>query len=280
MKFSILINTHNQRNYLARCINSCLNQTYKGKYEIIICDTSSESNEDIIKKKKNLFYYHKKKFSKFPVIDQLFKIHYAFKKSKGDFILLLDGDDFFDRNKLDFASKVINQEEIVFHDLPIYYSEKTGSKKSSSIIFYKKLLFYKRFINNWPIVYGTSCLFFNREILKNFFSLKKIFNFNYLAIDIMIAIFSQKLYKYNIIHKRITYKSIQDYNLDNKYNYIFSKIFWLRRKQQLDYEKYLGFRVINANYILTNLIFFLLINLSRIKKLLFFFKKEKIIKTL
>jgi hypothetical protein len=118
-------------------------------------------------------------------------------------------------------------------------------------------------------------LFFNREILKNFFSLKKIFNFNYLAIDIMIAIFSQKLYKYNIIHKRITYKSIQDYNLDNKYNYIFSKIFWLRRKQQLDYEKYLGPRNINANYILTNLIFFLLINLSCIKKLFYFFKKKK-----
>lgn len=50
MKFSILINTHNQRNYLLRCINSCLNQSYKGKYEIIICDTSLKSNSDIIKK--------------------------------------------------------------------------------------------------------------------------------------------------------------------------------------------------------------------------------------
>jgi glycosyltransferase involved in cell wall biosynthesis len=257
MKFSILINTHDQRDYLLRCINSCLNQSYNGKYEIIICDTSSESNEDIIRKikKKNLFYYHKKKFSKFPVIDQLFKIHYAFKKSKGQFILLLDGDDFFDKNKLDFVSKVINRQEIVYHDLPIYYFEKIALKKNSTIIFVKKLLFYKKFINNWPIVYGTSCLFFNREILKSFFSLKKIFNFNYLAIDIMIAIFSQKFYKYNIISKRITYKSIQDYNLDNKYNNIFSEIFWLRRKQQLDYEKYLGSNNMNVNYILTSFIF-------------------------
>jgi len=258
MKFSILINTHNQRNYLSRCINSCLNQSYKGEYEVIICDTSLERNDDIIRKikKKNLFYYHKKKFSTFPVIDQLFKIHYAFKKSKGQFILLLDGDDFFDKNKLDFVSKVINQQEIVYHDLPIYYFEKTALKKNSSISFVKKFLLYKKFINNWPTVFGTSCLFFNREILKNFFSLKKIFNFNYLAIDIMIAIYSQKFYKYNIIYKRITYKSIQDYNLDNKYNDIFSKIFWLRRKQQFDYQKYLGSSVVNANYILTNLIFF------------------------
>ena len=71
----------------------------------------------------------------------------------------------------------------------------------------------------------------------------------------MIAIFAQKFYKYNIISKRITYKSIQDYNLDNKYNNIFSEIFWLRRKQQLDYEKYLGSNNMNVNYILTSFIF-------------------------
>ena len=44
MKLYILINTHNQRDHLLRYINSCLNQSYKGKYEIIICDTSSKSN--------------------------------------------------------------------------------------------------------------------------------------------------------------------------------------------------------------------------------------------
>jgi glycosyltransferase involved in cell wall biosynthesis len=257
MKFSILINTHNQRKYLARCVNSCLNQTYKGKYEIIICDTSSKSNIDIIRKikKKNLFYFHKKKFSIFPTIDQLFKIYYAFKKSKGNSILLLDGDDFFDKHKLDFVSKVINQKKIVYHDLPIYHFEKLELKKKSKIIFFKKFLFYKKFFNNWPIVYGTSCLFFSREILESFFYLKKIFNFNYLAIDIMIAIFAKRYYKYSIISKRITYKSIQNNNLDRKYSNIFSKIFWLRRKQQFDYEKYLGSKIVNLNYILTNFIF-------------------------
>ena len=67
MKFSILINTHNQRDYLLRCINSCLNQSYKGKYEIIICDTSSETNYDIIRKikKKNYSIIIKKNFQNF-----------------------------------------------------------------------------------------------------------------------------------------------------------------------------------------------------------------------
>ena len=71
----------------------------------------------------------------------------------------------------------------------------------------------------------------------------------------MIALFAKKFYKYSIISKRITYKSIQNNNLDHKYSNIFSKIFWLRRKQQLDYEKYLGSKIINFNYILTNFIF-------------------------
>lgn len=258
MKFSILINTHNQRDYLLRCINSCLNQSYKGKYEIIICDTSSKSNDDIIRKNKNkkLFYYHKKKFSRFPVIDQLFKIRYAFKKSKGQFILLLDGDDFFDKNKLDFVSKVINQHEIVYHDLPIYYFEKTAVKKNSTIIFVKKLLFYKKFINNWPIVYGTSCISADRKVLVKFFKNVNNFKYNLLAIDIKLAIFSKKFYKYRIINKYLTYKSINYHNLDRNFNNFFSKIYWLRKKQQFDYSKSIGNFEFNINYIITRFVCF------------------------
>ena len=39
MKFSIIINTHNQRNYIINCISSCLNQNYKN-FELIIVDSS------------------------------------------------------------------------------------------------------------------------------------------------------------------------------------------------------------------------------------------------
>ena len=64
MQFSILINTHNQSKYLSQCIESCINQSFKGSYEIIICDTSKNLNKSFIKKykKKNLKYYHRKSF--------------------------------------------------------------------------------------------------------------------------------------------------------------------------------------------------------------------------
>lgn len=74
----------------------------------------------------------------------------------------------------------------------------------------------------------------------------------------MLAIFAEKFYKYKIISKRFTYKSIQNHNLDYKYNNIFSKVYWFRRKQQLDYEEYLGSKIINLNYILTSFIFLII----------------------
>ena len=52
MQFSILINTHNQSKYLSQCIESCINQSFKGSYEIIICDTSKNLNKSFIKKYK------------------------------------------------------------------------------------------------------------------------------------------------------------------------------------------------------------------------------------
>ena len=43
MKFSIIINTHNQSSFIGECINSCINQDFQD-YEIIIVD--GESSDD------------------------------------------------------------------------------------------------------------------------------------------------------------------------------------------------------------------------------------------
>ena len=41
-KFSIIVNSHNQNNYLERCILSILNQDTNEDFEIIVSDTSDK----------------------------------------------------------------------------------------------------------------------------------------------------------------------------------------------------------------------------------------------
>ena len=100
MIFSIIINTHNQYKTIIRCIRSCLNQNFKKKYEIIIVDSSQKKIENRILKSKKIRYFHVKKFSDYPEINQLKKIHLGQKRAKGKWFCLMDGDDFFEKDKL------------------------------------------------------------------------------------------------------------------------------------------------------------------------------------
>ena len=49
MKFTILINTHNQKKYLNEAISSCIEQEFKD-FEIVICDTSNQKTRPKLKK--------------------------------------------------------------------------------------------------------------------------------------------------------------------------------------------------------------------------------------
>lgn len=42
--FSVLITNYNKSNYLNRCINSCLDQNTKKKFEILVFDDCSTDN--------------------------------------------------------------------------------------------------------------------------------------------------------------------------------------------------------------------------------------------
>ena len=123
MDFSIIINTHNQSKYLGECIKTCLNQKYLN-YEVIVVDTSNRPSKDKYKNFKKLRYFHiKEKFKNFPVLNQMNQIEFGFKKSKGRFICLLDGDDKFSNLKLSMISKIFRQKNIkIVQDIPILFS--------------------------------------------------------------------------------------------------------------------------------------------------------------
>ena len=126
---SILITNYNKDNFLKKSINSCLNQSYAKKEIILFDDFSSDNSHNILKKykKKNLsiIYNKRKKFYSGP-LNQLYGIKEAFKLSKGKIIFLLDSDDFFLKNKINFiTNKFINCKGLQFiQDIPYMSKQK------------------------------------------------------------------------------------------------------------------------------------------------------------
>ena len=267
IKFSIIINSHNQNNYLERCILSILNQDTNEGFEIIVSDTSDKKYyklEENYKEYKNIKFFFLESYYKHPTQDQLFKIESALKYCKGEYICLVDGDDFFLNKKLYFINKELeNYKYNCIQDRPMIYNE--AIKKSKKLVnlskYYKNLNLYKNLVNSWPLVYSTSCLTVKKEILINFFKQTKPFDYKYLAIDILIAIYCQIFYDIKNLNFYLTYKSLGINNLDKKFSKISSNSYWHRRQEQHKYYLNLSNKkkiFKGIDYYLTNIVCYFL----------------------
>ena len=227
MIFSIIINTHNQHKTIIKCIRSCLNQNFNKKYEIIIADTSDKDLKNkikLIKSKKIIYKHYNKNFSNIPEINQIKKIYYASKMAKGKWFCFLDGDDYFNKNKLEYIFNNINlKKNIVIQD-------KINS--DNSLLKCNKI--YKKFISLWPEIYGTSCLSGSMDLLRKFFISTNLDRWNMLAIDALLILYSKKKNKFHNLNEILTIKNITPNSVGRQYN-LCSKKFWLRRSQQLKY---------------------------------------------
>ena len=92
MKVSIIIPNYNKSKYIEQTISSVINQKYKNWECIIIDDFSSDSSVSIISsliKNEKRFQLIKNSINK----GANFSRNLGLKKSTGDFVLFLDGDD-------------------------------------------------------------------------------------------------------------------------------------------------------------------------------------------
>ena len=218
---SILINNYNNESFIKKCVQSCLNQSYKN-IEIIICDdvSSDKSIKYIknIKSKRVKKIFNKKKYFKTGRLNQFYAIRRSFLKSKGEIIFLLDGDDAFLKNKVKYFVDTFkkNKKLEFLQDNPINYYPKTNLKE-------KKILKSKKFVfHTWPYFNPTSTMAFQRHFFENFlkeisFSNKK---FETMAIDaraIIYVYFFSKNFK--ILNKYLTIytQNIEGYTI-SKYN--------------------------------------------------------------
>jgi len=257
---SILIASYNKERYVKRCINSCKIQTYDN-IEIIFYDDGSEDNSyQIAKNIKGVKSYKnkkRKKLGKFNTYNQINNYNKAFLKSKGKYILLLDSDDFFKKNKVKEIVNYFNRNKncnIVF-DLPIYYYSRNKQ------IHLKKMIKNKNKKDIWPsFPIAGSCVSFQRKFYKKYRNIINAKNFSMLTLDFRLAVISSSILNdFRLLDKNLTFY-FQDKKGETHSKFKkFGKNWWLRRNQAHEFmrkisrKSRISFKT-KSDYLFTNLL--------------------------
>ena len=238
IKNTVIITAEKKDKTIIKTIQSCLNQVNKN-FEIIVAYSKFKDENKIkksIKSKKVIFFKIKKKLNN-KVQDQLFKIKQSLKISKGKNIFLLDGDDIFNKNKIEIISKIIGHKEIMILDN--YFVLINNKKLKNKYMGHEKNYLYKKLINDWPKNVCTSAISIKRELLFKFFNEIKINKNKYLAIDILLAIYCSKKKKLLRLNKFLTSKIEINESVDKDYIGYSNKLYWYRRLEQHKYNSFI-----------------------------------------
>ena len=124
MDISIIIPAYNAEPYIDKCLNTILNQTFKGNFEIIIVNDGSK--DDTLK----ILNKYAKKYKKIKIIDQknagqAVARNNALKVALGKYIMFVDVDDYIDETMLDKMYSVAIKEnaDIVYCDYYEHYKD-------------------------------------------------------------------------------------------------------------------------------------------------------------
>lgn len=260
-KYTILITAENKERYISDTINSCLKQIGPDQLTIIIV-YSFLSNEIYLKqlylKSKNIIFLKVKYKKKYPTQDQLFKIETASKKIKNSWVLLLDGDDKFELNKIKKLKNLRLDKNYLYLNNHKKIINKNIIKSKEKI--YKNLRLYKLLVNDWPDNINTSSIIAHSDLIKKFFSNSNPYKWKYLAVDSQIVLYFFYKKKFKFLDIFLTLKLENINNLDKTFSRLNKKIFWDRRIEQHKLTK-----------LLSNRSNFIDLNFSKFFKLIFSF---------
>jgi len=100
-KFSIIIPVYNVEKYIKRCLDSVFNQTYKDFEVIVVNDGCTDKSMDIVEK-----YDVTIKKIKHSSVSEARNV--GVKSAKGEYLMFLDSDDYWDKDLLKNISKSLN----------------------------------------------------------------------------------------------------------------------------------------------------------------------------
>lgn len=172
MKVSILIPCYNSEKYIARCLNSCLAQTYKDIEIIIVNDGSTDNSEKIIKsylkKNKNIRYTKQENMGLSKTRNILIDM------VETEMFFFLDSDDWIDEDAIETYVKYSNGVNLVINSCyinrneekskPFYISNKINENTNIDSYLIQNTPFA------WGILYRTSFIKQNNIQFNGYFS--------------------------------------------------------------------------------------------------------------
>lgn len=255
---SILINNYNKYKHIEKCIQSCLKQTFLNFEIIIFDDNSIDKSKNILEKykknKKIKIIYNKKKISSYTSFNQMNAIKLSLRQALGNYIFLLDSDDFFEPKKIQNILKIFKSKKVNYIQ-DKYYLYNFNKK-------IKKDIRKKNFPTYWDTIYPTSCMCFKKEYLN--LVMKKIYfskaRFKYVTFDLRCQIFNKYFQNRALnVNDYLTCYRINTLNYSK--NYLkFNFKWWTRRLQAIKFTKALFKQerkafLYNVDFFITNIIF-------------------------
>ena len=162
MKISVIIPVYNVEQYIDKCLDSLVKQTFKDLEIIIVNDGSPDNSEAIIKKYekkyKNIKYFKKENGG------QSSARNFGLKHATGRYITFIDSDDYvsYDMYEKMYEKATSGDYDVVMCDLNYVYPDKKvrvscGIKEDTTNI--KDVL-----LNNYPVVWNK---LFKRELFED-----------------------------------------------------------------------------------------------------------------
>ena len=167
-KISIIVPIYNISKYISKCIESILNQTYENFELILVNDGSTDDSLNVIEK-----YAYDSRIKIFSKVNGGLSDtrNYGIKKSTGDYIMFVDGDDFLlDENCLEKIISKFNEKELdILQFKMVHYFEKT-----------EKYVYLNDFIDVSALEYWDKIEILNRNSQLSVSACDKVFSSKFL----------------------------------------------------------------------------------------------------
>jgi len=250
---SILITNYNKEKFIKKTLQSCINQKFREKQILVYDDASTDNSYNIIRKLKGIkiIINKKNKFTSAP-LNQINGIIELFKKSNGELIFLLDGDDEFKKGKLKFIANIFRSDK----NLNFIQDQPYLSLKKNLM----KLKIKNHYFSIWPSFYPTSCMTVRRNFFKKFIKYSYPKEFPNLEIDARLAIFSYLNKNFKKINKNLTVYNYDECGITSRYPK-YSISWWKKRNDAFSYLKRVSKKMnkkfnFSPDYFLTKIINF------------------------